>query len=395
MKSWAIAFVFGWIVFHLYANPFVTRGSKVLRPAENQSGIIQWDSNTLTRISPPDSSGSYPRMMQLRSGLLLAAYASRGNIMVTKSSDEGRTWSQPKVAAAMRDEVNMDTPELLQLQNGNLLLCYATRPRAALRGKPDSTKKFEIRIQQSRDGDTWSNEKILYAAGTSFGDGCWEPSMVQLPSGDVQLFFANEAIYTTSNEQNISMLRSIDNGKSWTSQPQIISFRSNSRDGMPVPLWLKNEQLLVIAIEDPGFQNFKPYILQSEKGGGWKGVISGEDNCRWYALKNKISDSIYAGAPYLRQLSTGETLLSYQSTEGRIKNRDNNAVMQVAIGDVQSRNFANVSTPFKIAEGLHALWNGLCVLKDDTIIAVTSTNGFSGRRPEIWMIKGRYIRTGR
>lgn len=396
MKGWVILLaLFGWIGFHFCATPFLISGATALPATKNGLGVVRWDSTTLTRVSPPDSSGFYPRMIQLKNGTLLTAYASRGNIIFTKSADEGKSWTAPKIVAAMRDAVNMDTPDLLQLQNGNILLCYATRPQGALRGRPDPAKKFEIRIQQSGNGEEWHSEQIIYTAGASFGDGCWEPSMVQLPSGEVQLFFANEGIYTDSKEQNISMLRSLDNGQRWTANPQIISFRSISRDGMPVPLWLKNENRVVVAIEDPGFQNFKPYILQSEKGGNWKVVISGESNRRWYALKNKMGDSIYAGAPYLRQLSTGETILSYQSTEGRLKNRDNNAVMQVAVGDAQARNFEPVSTPFPVTEGFYALWGSLCVLKDDTIIAVTSTNGVSKRRPEIWMIKGRYIRAAR
>ncbi len=389
----AVFFLLSWMAFHPERmNVLSTKQSAPLSTSfHKKGGVIQWDSNTLTRISPKDSSGFYPRMIGLKNTLLLTAYSSRGNIVIAKSADAGKTWASPKIIAAMRDAVNMDTPELLQLQNGVILLCYATRPQAALRGRPDSTKRFEIRVQQSSDnGDTWNDEKILYTAGASFNDGCWEPSAVQLPSGELQLFFANEAIYTTSNEQNISMLRSADNGSTWTTTPQIVSFRTGSRDGMPVPIWLNKEAKIVVAIEDPGHKNFKPYLLQSGKNGQWEGAIGGDSKSRWPALKNPLADSIYAGAPYLRQLSTGETILSYQSTEGRTINRDNNAVMRVAIGDDEAKGFGNVTTPFAIPEAYHALWNGLCVLKDDTIIAVTSTNGYSGgKRSEIWMIKGR------
>lgn len=358
-----------------------------------QQGLV-WDTATRTRISPSGSSGSYPRMIQLIDGSLLAAYASRGNVVTVTSNDEGKTWSPPMVAAALRNEVNMDTPELLQAHDGAVFLCYATRPQGALRGKPDWTKHFEIRIQQSTDNGThWQDEKVLYAAGSSFKDGCWEPSLLQLPSGELQLFFSDEGIYTSSDEQNISMLRSFDNGRTWTTAPQIIAFRPRGRDGMPVPLWLPKEKKVVVAIEDPGYKNFKPYIIRSSTSGEWKNVIGGDDAERWYALQKPMADSVYAGAPYLRRLSTGETILSYQSTEGRDINKDNNAVMRVAVGDNGARHFGPVSMPFVIAEGYHALWNSLCVLKDDTVIAVTSANGYSKRMSEIWMIKG-YLKKG-
>ncbi|HVF95932.1 MAG TPA: exo-alpha-sialidase [Flavisolibacter sp.] len=392
MKEFSGAFfLLAWMIFHPPGKISLFTGKPPF-----SSGIYQkkysgigWDSSTLVRISPPNSSGSYPRMIQLKNGLLLTAYASRGNIVIAKSSDEGRTWSLPKTIAAMRDAVNMDTPELLQLQNGNLLLCYATRPQAALRGHPDTAQKFEIRVQESRDGgDSWQNEKILYKAGASFNDGCWEPAAVQIPSGEIQVFFANEAIYTVSNEQNISMLRSADNGATWSAEPQIISFRKNSRDGMPVPLWLKKEKKIIVAIEDPGDKNFKPFILQSAQNGQWKKLIDGDDTNRWKALKRPLADTVYAGAPYLRQLPTGETILSYQSTEDRVKNRDHNAVMRVAVGDEQAKDFDDITTPFIIPEGYGALWSSLCLLKGASVIAVTSTNGYSKGRSEIWMIRG-------
>jgi hypothetical protein len=68
-------------------------------------------------------------------------------------------------------------------------------------------------------GLTWTDERLLYEAGSKFEDGCWEPAQIQLSSGEVQLFFSNEGIYTNSNEQNISIFRSHDNGLTWTAQP--------------------------------------------------------------------------------------------------------------------------------------------------------------------------------
>lgn len=360
---------------------------------QSSVGFIEWDTASLKQISPVGSGGVYPRMIQLQNGNLLAVYATSGNVVAVASSDEGLTWSVPVVIAERRNEVNMDTPDLLQLKNGNIIACYGTRPQKALRGNPEAGKRFEIRISRSSDGgNTWRGEQILYAAGESFKNGCWEPSAIQLPGGSIQLFFANEAPYTESDEQNISMLSSIDNGQTWTINPQIISFRARSRDGMPVPVLLRKSNQLVVAIEDPGTKNFKPYAVHSNTNGHWEKIVDDNDPNRDYSLKEKIPDSTYAGAPYLRQLSTGETILSFQSTEGRIRNRDSNSVMTVAVRDGQAKNFTNKSMPFVVPEGYNALWNSLCVLKDDTIIAVTSTNGYSKGRTEVWMIKGHLIK---
>ncbi len=351
---------------------------------------INWDNTTLKQISPAGATAFYPRMIQLQDESLLIAYASKGNIIIQKSLAGGWQWQQMIVAAEKADGINMDTPELLQLINGDLLLCYNGRPLGALKGLPETGKKFDIRVKKSYDkGLTWRDEKIIYKAGESFKDGCWEPAAIQLPTGEIQLFFSDEALYTTSNEQNISMLHSPDNGMSWPLHPQVISFRKNSRDGMPVPIWLQPQKEVAIAIEDPAVKNFKPCIIHSSVMGKWEHTVGGSDNKRIFALADHLADTIYAGAPYLRQLSTGITVLSYQSTENRNgKNTDENAVVIVATGDAYAGGFDNKTLPFIVPEGYHALWNSLCVTKGDTIIAITSTNGFSRSISEIWMIKG-------
>jgi hypothetical protein len=161
--------------------------------------------------------------------------------------------------AEKQDGINMAVPDKLELNDGSILVCYNPRPFDI-----HPSRKFGIRSKKSYDGgNTWEDERLLYEAGHEFENGCWEPSAVQLPDGEIQLFFADEGPYTHSSEQNISLLRSHDNGMSWTTTPEIVSFRAGSRDGMPVPILLKNKRETAIAIEDNGFQNFKPYIIKS------------------------------------------------------------------------------------------------------------------------------------
>ena len=380
-----LAMVINRVYYLLYRYPV-----PVMETTAGAGSKIIWDTASLQQISPEAVAAFYPRMLQLQDGSLLVVYASKGNIITQKSFDGGRQWQTMFVAAEKATGVNMDTPELLQLINGELLLCYNGRPEGALKGLPEAGKRFDIRIKKSNDkGLTWKDEKILYKAGESFKDGCWEPAAIQLPTGEIQLFFSDEGIYTTSDEQNISLLRSSDNGVSWSANPQIISFRKNSRDGMPVPVWLPAQNKIALAIEDPGNRNFKPYIIHSPHMGKWMNTINNNDSARVYALANKMADTIYAGAAYLRRLSTGTTVLSYQSTENRMgKNTTADAVMVVATGDKYAGGFGNKTTPFTIPEGYHALWNSLCITRGDTIIALTSTNAFSKSASEIWMIKG-------
>lgn len=357
-------------------------------PPEPKETYINWDQQSRRRISSALNTqyAGYARIIQLADASLLAVYEADGSIVSVKSSDLGDTWSEPVVIAARADGTNMCVPDLILLNNQTILTFYNGRPFDI---SPD--RKFSIRVKQSHDGgQTWNNEALLYEAGYQFENGCWEPAAIQLPNGEIQLYFANEGPYTTSNEQNISMLRSIDNGGTWTSDPTVVSFRPGKRDGMPVPLLLKNGKDIVVAIEDNAVNTFKPYILRNTLAENWAATIGAESPNRSYALSQRIGDELYAGAPYIRQLSTGETILSYQGTEGRI-NDMNFADMKVVIGNDQAGDFKSKSVPFLIPGNKSCLWNSIAVLSDDTIIAIASTNAYSDRT-EVWMIKGKVIR---
>ncbi len=349
---------------------------------------IVWDKTTLKRVSASVSVANYSgygRIVQLKDESLLAIYETNGNIVCVKSTDVGSSWSAPVIVATRIKGTNMTVPDILVLADQSILVCYNARPYDI-----SPSRKFGIRTKKSYDGGkTWEDEKLCYEAGYLFKDGCWEPSAVQLPNGEVQLYFANEGPYTSSNEQNISMLRSADNGLTWTTTPEVVSFRPGRRDGMPVPLLLNNKKDIVFAIEDNGFTTFKPYIIRNSIKKNWGQTVGATSADRTYALAEKIGDHIYAGAPYLRQLKTGETILSYQGTEGR-SNRMGNAEMKVVIGDKHARNFKGKTTPFTVPANKSCLWSSLTVLKDNTIIAVTTTSAYS-RNTEVWMIKGRLV----
>ncbi|CAN5533463.1 hypothetical protein BH11BAC5_BH11BAC5_38400 [soil metagenome] len=352
---------------------------------------ISWDPSSLKKLAPTNGSKAnycgYPRMIQLHDKSLICVYeVGDGSIESIKSIDLGSSWSVPVTIATRQNGINMAVPEILELKDHSLLASYNPRPSPI-----DSSKHFGIRTKKSYDGGlTWKDERLLYEADSRFEDGCWEPSQIQLPSGEIQLFFSNEGIYTHSNEQNISIFRSMDNGLSWTTEPQIVSFRAGKRDGMPVPVLLKDKNEILFSIEDNAVNNFKPSIIRGSIEGKWTSVVDGASVNRNAALATALPDSVYAGAPYLRQLKTCETILSYQGTTGRNKNWQQSC-MFVTIGDADGRNFGQTSIPFNVPINKHGLWNSLCVLEDNTIIALTSTNAFSDKGAEVWMIKGHLV----
>lgn len=373
------------VIFFLIVHHTCSAQNRLLsQTTVNPSRIhITWNTTSLRHVA----NGEYARMVTLKNGKLITVYAaSNGNTEVVTSEDKGDHWSAPIVVAPKTEHVRMDAPNILLLKDNSLMICYNPRP---VGHNTDTSKRFAIRIIKSYDdGATWKDDRLLYEASYKFKDGCWEPALLQLPSGEIQLFFSNEGIYTNSDEQNISLLRSFDNGTTWTTKPQIVSFRKGSRDGMPVPVYLPKTKEILFSIEDNGFVNFKPYIMRSTLKNNWSKTITAHSPSREYALKDSLNANVYAGAPYLCLLPNGNTILSYQSTQFRSGNQDvHHAEMVVTIGDSKGLNFSNPTVPFKIELNATALWSSVFVLNSNTIIALTSSNNYSDKS-EVWMIKG-------
>jgi hypothetical protein len=329
---------------------------------------LAWDPATLTLVQ---AGGVYGRMVRLPNQQILCSYERGSRIYVRPSRDEGRTWEQETPVAAYQFG-GAANPEMLVLQNGWILLSDNERPR-------DGIHPFTIMTTVSKDGGaTWEGGRLVYEAGINSGTGCWEPAQIQLPSGEIQLFFANEKPYPDTTEQEITMVRSLDNAATW-SQAKRISLRPGFRDGMPVPVILAGGKGIVFAIEDNGIAGkFKPSIVDA----------TSEGNSRWPALHVQLPDSVYAGAPYLRQFPGGETVLSVQSGEGRLnEGTQRNSQMVVYVGDSDARNFAGKSVPFSVAPEASGLWNSLFIKDEITVTAISGTeiNGVRG----LWAIDGR------
>jgi hypothetical protein len=94
------------------------------------------------------------------------------------------------------------------------------------------------------------------------------------------------------------------------------------------------------------------------------------------------ADRVYAGAPFLRQLSSGQTLLSCQNNQGRRQPQ-----MVVYIGDEHAQHFAHPTAPFDLPTDVSGKWNSLFVRDEKTVVALTSTR--IDHRAGIWAIDGR------
>jgi hypothetical protein len=361
LKSWCALLIVGVLV-----------GTGCVTPEPNYDRI-EWDPDTLVLVQ---RHAGYARMIRLANGDILCGYGRGGKIWIKTSSDDGRTWGSPTLVAEYAFG-NAANPELLQLACGTVLCAYNERPK-------DGQHPFSIMLCESSDnGATWSTPQRLYDADVHFGNGCWEPAMVQLPSGELQVYFANENPYRASREQEISMMRRLPGSNEWN-QAQRISFRPGHRDGMPVPLVLQDGKGIIVAIEDKGIcgGRFKPAIIYSTLEDNWhSGHVGAASNRRWQAVET-IRRPVNAAAPYIRQLPNGQTVLSSQNSEG-----GNKRLMVVYIGDDEAKHFGARSVPFNVPRDVTCSWNSLFIKDSNTVTAVSGTtiDGIDG----VWAIDGR------
>ena len=334
---------------------------------------FSWEARTLRLIEP---GGAYGRMVPVPGkGLIFVCERARG-IWSRQSRDAGKTWSEAQEVAIWK-EGKLANPELLLTREGTLLCFHNRRP-----GK-GSRAPYAIAVSRLEKGaGAWSAASVVFEAGRRQEDGCWEPAAVQLPSGEVQLFFANEAPYRTSSEQEIALMRSNDNGRTW-SAPERAGFRAGHRDGMPVPVVLNNGAGIAVAIEDTGLGGaFKPAILFTRLTDAWRsGTVTAGHPGRWGALAAPLPPACYAGAPYLRQMADGTTVLAFQRSEDGDMMRSRIAV---GVGDAQARGFGGLTYPFPETPGAAQLWAGMCV-KDERTVTVLGTLAINGAQG-VWSI---------
>ena len=336
---------------------------------------VFWDSRSPITIF---NSGGYSRLIELNDGRLLACCES-GGIKISFSTNKGQVWSTPTLIAPNSNKTPNFLPDLIQLSDGTIIVGYNPRPSQPY----TEDRRFGIRVRRSTDGgQTWSNEIFVYDADYTFENGCWEPSFLELPSGELQLYFADESPYTRTGEQQISLCRSFDGGLTWTS-PQRISYRSGYRDGMPVPVLLSDNKYIVVAIEDNGWggvNDFVPTTVRTTLSNNWKGssYVSGTSSQRNRSINHDYCPVAKGGAPYLRVLPNGETVLSHQSTYGD----GDNMKMYTYVGNKQAKDFKAMSKPFYQGTTKGCWWNSLAVIDTGIVVAVGGLDG------KICMVKG-------
>ncbi len=296
------------------------------------------------------------------------------NISLCKSFDNGETWTDHEILMNIDDHSanywRFCCPEIIELQNGWILIPYTAN------GKPETNENCYVHILISKDRGTSWEGPVEIVTGRS-----WEPAIVQLPNGELEMLYSSEARWWPSDQlrQEIHSIRSTDNGQTW-SYPQVAAYYPEKRDGMPVPVLLQGNKGIAFVIEAVGHWR-SPYIVKRELAGEWNlpDPIDDYGDTRWavFGLDG------FGGAPYLAQLPTGETVVSCHIGRRGDWHQSN---MQVIIGDNEARNFENAIWPWgdlPLQEG--AIMTSIFIKDENTVVLVTSRNNSSGGSAIYWL----------
>lgn len=356
----------------------------------NNNPRLMWDISSKKQIF---TSGNYARLIPLADGRLMAAAESGSGVSVSYSSDEGVTWSTPERIIQNPGQVNYAVPDLVQLSNGTILVGFNPRPNQPF----SEDRRFGIRTMRSTDnGATWEGPIHIFDASHAWDDGCWEPSFLEIPgTGEIHCYFANEFPFTQSNEQEISLCRSFDDGLTW-SEPERVCFRPGHRDGMPSAIITDAGEIVVI-VEDNGYpRGFRATTMRCSLDQNWHDcwVDQNSPNRHVIFADNDEDNMQYiSAAPYIRKLNTGETLASWQGDHwDRIGLGEGRFDMFVAVGDPDARNFTQVSQPFGLDKSHHALWNSINVGAGNDVYALASI-GSDSEGNAINLMKGYAVKS--
>ena len=360
-----------------------------------RNGIrLGWDFRTQKFVT----GGSYGRLKVLSDGRQAFVYDAAGVCMIRFRQAGTTSFFSAYTVAVPPSGSGYTNCELLELADGTLLYAYNERINGI---------GMKIKVKYSVNGGlSWINEQTLAEVRESdFVEnedlhGIWEPAMIQLPSGEVQLYYASE-YQVPGHDQKIVMTRSLradENGfREWEEQKVDVCYSVGYRDGMPVPLVLQNDKGIVFTIEDDGYGGgFQPGILYSSMADNWtSGIRYGDSSNRWVAVIG--GEPRGGGAPYIIQLNTGETLVSTPTNslndlrgapwDDMYKNRP-----FVYIGDENARNFCRYSIPFPFMDEPNqgGVWNSLCQIDDSTVVCVSEVHGHP-TQSGLWTVNGRIM----
>ena len=396
---------------------------------------IVWEEPKAVKYGKYTVTGGYPRVHRLNDGRLMLSYSVDNNAVAQFSKNDGETWGAPQIIMGHYDverkpwgkaRMTAAVPDFAQLSANHphhpnrIIYACNYRPRQltdkGILGEKGWTTvaAYTISISVSDDNgapDSWTEKKHIYLSkiwSENKKVGCWEPFVLELPDGTVQIYFADETpYYPASSWHNISVIESKDGGDTW-GKVRVVAQNSANRDGMPVATLLGDKILLAVESTDGEHARLHPIVICNPIQDCWRTPVGKGDSHRFHPFTTSLkSDLVYSGAPYI--ITTDNYIVySYQISDWwkpteelsrtelvRLAKQNNveahsELEVQVCLKSEVTDGFfytmRSPSRPFNLDQKSEkAVWNSLCDLGNDEILAVSQKGNL------IYTVRGKIV----
>ena len=321
---------------HIHSIDELNRNSGPLNSHAGLTGRSSLEPDLRTRVTLDEKilgqqMLDYGRIKRLQDGSYILFYQplKHGYHIYCSRSSDGINWSRGVRIFEGHKFINGDgeeddhkyaTADAVQLANGDILV-FCIFHSGKHYGR--HLNEFGLCMKRSSDGGrTWSEEQILHHTVD------WEPYPMVLDDGEILVFFTDSDHDWKPASVGCSILRSSDNGYTWTLQQQAVrQFRAKARARQ---LSVGTPRLNPDSIRT-AFTNQMPSVIVLNGTRTALGVYESEtpehdlsisltwEDCKWPTTltgemlgpKDRIDHRIRGGAPYIVQMPSGETVLSY------------------------------------------------------------------------------------
>lgn len=379
---------------------FIALAIALLQTSATAAEWITWDPATDRVVSHTDKAAAYPRARRLSNGDILLGYHHGGgageygeSVTLRRSRDNGKTWVETRdIEGPEKPQFwGFSNVDFIELGNdGEMLFVTAARGKAEP-GKNvflSECERSELRLRFSRDyGATWG-EPISVARGRG---RVWEPSLVQLPGGELEIYYACEAPDLRKNgrqDQRIEVVRSLDRGRTWT-EPTEVSQHPGMRNGMPAAIVLANGR--VACAQEMVRDKVSPWISFTVQGKPVEEIVA----------QRKYD---FGAAPALLRLPDDSVLLAFHSGFKRPPAPDGAPVpwmftsVWIQRGNAEAKDFDAGSQPWPSLNDRTGMFFPSLLMKDaDTVVAlascITQPGDAASTRTSVHWIEGKLHRS--
>jgi hypothetical protein len=312
------------------------------------------------------------------------------SVTLRRSRDDGKTWVETRDIEGPEGPQfwGFSNVDFIELGRGNGEMLFVTAARGKAEPEKDvflsECERSELRLRFSHDyGVTWgSPQSVVHGRGR-----VWEPSLVRLPDGDLEIYYACEAPELRRDgrqAQRIEVIRSIDRGHTWT-KPAEVSQHPGMRNGMPSAIILRNGKA-ACAPEMVG-EGVSPWISFTVRG---------------KRVEETLAQRAYGfgAAPALLRVPDDSVLLAFHSGFQRPPAPADAPVswmftsVWVQRGNVEAKDFGAGTQPWPDLDNRTGMFFPSLFMKDaDTVVAlascITQPGDASSTRTVVRWIEGK------